>query len=48
VLRACGGPESKELVIRIRETPTTADRYEARVPDLREDHGWPSFRMRPP
>jgi hypothetical protein len=48
VLRACGGPESEELVIRIRESPTTADRYEARVPDFREDHRRPSFRMRPP
>jgi hypothetical protein len=44
VLRARGGPESEELVIRILESPTTADRYEARVPDFREDHGWHSLR----
>jgi hypothetical protein len=25
-------------VVRISESPTAADRYEARVPDLREDH----------
>src|SRR6185295_19968465 len=39
VLRAGGGPECEELVIRVRQTPTTADRYEARIPDFREDHG---------
>ncbi len=31
------------MVIRISEDPTAADRHEARVPDLREDHGWLSF-----
>jgi hypothetical protein len=48
VLRAGGGPESEELVIRVLESPTTADRYEARIPDSREDHGWHSFRVCPP
>ena len=48
VLRARRRPESEELMIRVRESPTTADRYEAKVPDFREDHGWPPFRMRPP
>ena len=43
VLRARGGPKGEEMVVRIGESPTTADRHEARVPDLREDHGWPSF-----
>src|SRR5919198_2758533 len=47
VLRAGGGPESEELVIRVLESPTTADRYEARIPDSREDHGWHSFRVCP-
>lgn len=28
------------MVIRICEGPTAANRHEARVPDLREDHGW--------
>jgi hypothetical protein len=39
VLRARCRPESEEMVIRISEGPTPADRHEARVPDLREDHG---------
>jgi hypothetical protein len=43
VLRARGSPKSEEMVIRIGESPTTADRHEAGVPDLREDHGWPSL-----
>jgi hypothetical protein len=34
-------------VIRIGEGPTAADRHEARVPDLREDHGWHSWRLHP-
>ena len=38
VLRARCRPKGKELVIRIGEGPTAADRHEARVPDLREDH----------
>jgi hypothetical protein len=48
VLRAGGSPESEELVIRVLESPTTADRYEARIPDSREDHGWHSFHVCPP
>jgi hypothetical protein len=39
VLRARCRPKSEELVIRIGEGPTAADRHEARVSDLREDHG---------
>jgi hypothetical protein len=35
-------------VIRIGEGPTTADRHETRVSDLREDHGWHSFCLYPP
>jgi hypothetical protein len=33
VFRAGGGPESQKLVIRVLESPTTADRYEARIPN---------------
>ena len=40
VLRARGRPKSEELVIRIGEGPTAADRHSARVSDLRENHGW--------
>jgi hypothetical protein len=40
VLRAQCRPQSEEVVIRIGEGPAAADRHEARVPDLREDHGW--------
>jgi hypothetical protein len=43
VLRASCRPQGEEMVIRISEGPTAADRHEARVPDLREDHGWQSF-----
>jgi hypothetical protein len=43
VLRASCRPKGEEMVIRISEGPTAADRHEARVPDLREDHGWHSF-----
>jgi hypothetical protein len=43
VLRARCRPKSEEMVIRVSEGPTAADRHEARVPDLREDHGWQSF-----
>jgi hypothetical protein len=39
VLRARCRPMSQKLVIRIGEGPTAADRHEARVSDLREDHG---------
>jgi len=38
VPRARCGPESEQMVIRIREGPTATDRHEARVPNLREDH----------
>ena len=31
--------QGEELVVRIGERPTTADRHEARVTDFREDHG---------
>jgi hypothetical protein len=48
VLRARCSPKSEELVIRIGEGPTTADRHETRVSDLREDHGWHSFCLHPP
>jgi hypothetical protein len=43
VLCARCRPEGEEMVIGISEGPTAADRDEARVPDLREDHGWHSF-----
>src|SRR6185437_2410481 len=48
MLRARCRPKSEEMVIRISEGPTAADRHEARVPDLREDHGWDSFCLHPP
>jgi hypothetical protein len=35
-------------VIQIGEGPATTDRHEARVSDLREDHGWHSFCLHPP
>jgi hypothetical protein len=38
VFRARSRPQGKELVIRIGEGPTTADRHETRVAVLREDH----------
>jgi hypothetical protein len=31
-------PKSEEMVIRISEDPTAANRHEARVPNLRKDH----------
>ncbi|MBA4866728.1 hypothetical protein H1V43_36620 [Streptomyces sp. PSKA54] len=43
MLRASCRPKGEEMVIRISEGSTAADRHEARVPDLREDHGWHSF-----
>ena len=43
VLRARCRPKSEEPVIRIGEGPTAADRHEARVSDLGEDHGRHSF-----
>jgi hypothetical protein len=45
VLRARCRPKCEELVIRIGEGPTAADRHEARVSDLREDHGWHSLQL---
>ena len=36
--RACCRPQSEELVVCIGERPAAADRHEARVADLREDH----------
>src|SRR6266513_5116197 len=38
VLRARCRPQGEELVIRIGERPTAADRYETTVAVLREDH----------
>jgi len=43
VLCATCRPKSEEMMIRIIEGPTPADRHETRVADLREDHGWHSF-----
>src|SRR6266513_507917 len=48
VLRARRRPQGEELVIRIGEGPTAADRHEARVSDLREDHDWHSCCLHPP
>src|SRR5215813_7871667 len=48
VLRARCRPKSEEPVIGIGEGPTAADRHEARVWDLREDHGGYSFCLHPP
>ena len=47
VLRARCRPQSEEVVIGIGEGPTAADRHEARVPDLWEDHGWHSLCLHP-
>ena len=47
VLRARCRPKSEEMVIRISEGPTPADRHESRVPDPREDHGWHSLCLHP-
>ena len=38
VLRARCRPQGEELVIRIGECPTAADRHETRVANFREDH----------
>jgi len=38
VLCARGRPKSEEMVIRISEGPTAANRHEAKVPNLRKDH----------
>lgn len=45
VLRARSRPQSEEVVMRISEGSAPADRHEAWVPDLREDHGWHSFSL---
>jgi hypothetical protein len=39
VLRARRRPKGEEMMIRISEGPTATKRDEARVPNLREDHG---------
>lgn len=39
MLRARCRPKGEEMVIRIGEGPTAADRHEARVSHFREDHG---------
>jgi hypothetical protein len=39
VLRTQRRPESEEMMIRVGEGPTATKRDEARVPNLREDHG---------
>jgi hypothetical protein len=43
VLRARRCPKSEEMMIRIGKGPAAAKRYEARVPNLREDHGQALF-----
>lgn len=43
VLRTGGGPQREETVIRISESPTTADRHEPRIAHLRENHAPHSF-----
>ena len=48
VLRARCRPQGEELVIRIGERPTAADRHETTVAVLREDHTQHSFRRRRP
>jgi len=44
MLRAQRGPKSEQMMIRISEGPTATKRDEARVPNLREDHGWALLR----
>jgi hypothetical protein len=48
VLGARRRPKSEEIVIRIGEGSTAADRLEARVSDLREDHGSNFYHLYPP
>src|SRR3954471_3690782 len=43
VLCTRGGPEGEGVVTRVGKGPTAADCHEARVSDLRKDHGWHSF-----
>jgi hypothetical protein len=38
VFRALGSPQCQELMIRVSERPATADRDQARIADLGEDH----------
>jgi hypothetical protein len=38
VLGARCRPESEEMVVRVGEGPTAADRHETRISDLRKDH----------
>jgi hypothetical protein len=47
VFCARGSPQGEETVIRICESSTTADRHEARVPDLGEDHDLHSLLTQP-
>jgi hypothetical protein len=47
VLCARCRPESEELVVRVSESPTAADRHETRVSDLREDHGRNFYHLHP-
>ncbi len=46
VLRARRRPKSEEMMIRISEGPTATKRNEARVLNLREDHGCALLRRR--
>jgi hypothetical protein len=48
VLCARCRPKGEELLIRIGEGPAAADRDEARVSDLREDHGRHSYHPHSP
>jgi len=41
-------PQSEEMVIRVGEGPPATDRHQARISDLREDHGWNSYQLDPP
>ena len=51
VLRARCRPKSEQMMIGVSEGSAAADRHEARVPDLRQDHGRPllllAVRQRP-
>jgi hypothetical protein len=38
MFRALGSPQCQKLMIGISECPATADRYQARIADLRQDH----------
>jgi hypothetical protein len=48
VLCAQCRPKSEEMVIRVGEDPTAADRHETRVSDTREDHGQNFYHLHPP